>query len=356
MNTRFALVAAFVVPLLCAQDDKSKSAMPNPKTKNHEALTQLAGDWSCTCSMAAMPGVPGMEQATEWTGTEHGELICNGLWLKSTVDSKCKDQTFRGVFLAGFDPLKNKYVGLFVTSHDEPSSVQEGTYDEATKTWTFAGKSPHGDCRSVCVFKDADDCTETCYTKGADGKESQTMQIVRKRSKGGIAKDATAKVSDIPEKQTAIAAKENSLVLEAVGRWDANVSMKAPGKPESEEKATENVTSICDGKWSWSDFHGNMMGAPFEGHAIFGYESGSKQYVTYWIDSMSPHCTRTSGTCDVAQKVCTLKGDGVDEKGKPMKIQQTLTVKDKNTRQFDMTCTAADGTQEMKIVYKRAGN
>jgi hypothetical protein len=358
MNTRSLLVAAFLVPLLCAQDDKGKAAMPNPKTKQHEVLAALAGDWTCTCKMAAMPGVPGMEQAKEWTGTEKGELICNGLWLKSSIDSKCKDETFRGVWLAGFDPLKNKYVGVFVTSHDEPSSVMDGTYDEATKTWTFSGKSPMGDFRSQLVFKDKDTSVETCFMKGTDGKESECMQITRTRSKGGaVAKDATAKATDISGKQPAIAtSRESTLIADGIGKWDCVVAMKAPGQPASEEKCTENVVAICDGKWAWSDFKGNMMGMPFEGHAIFGYEPATKQFVSYWIDSMSPQVTRTSGTFDAAQKVGTFTGECCDEKGKPMKIQQTLTIKDKNTRQFDMTCTAADGAHEMKITYKRAGN
>jgi hypothetical protein len=350
------LVAAFVVPLLCAQDDKTKSAMPNPKTKSHEALSQFAGDWSTTCKMAAMPGVPGMEQASEWTGTEHAELICNGLWMKSTMEGKSKDRTWHGVWLLGFDPQKSEYTGLFVTNENEPSSTMEATCDEAKKTWTFHGTSPHGPFRSVYVFKDADSSTETCYVTDK-GKEVQCMEVTRKRSKGAVAKDATAKISDIPEKQTAIAtAKESSAIAEGIGKWDCVVSMKAPNMPASEEKATENVVGICDGKWTWSDFRGTMRNQPFEGHAIVGYEADSKQIVCYWIDSMAPQITRTSGTFDAEKKIGTFTGDCVDEKGKPMKIQQTLTIKDKNTRQFDMTCTSAEGLHEMKIAYKRVGN
>lgn len=356
MNTRFALVAAFVVPLLCAQDDKSKTEMQNPKTKNHEALAQLAGDWSTTCKMAANPKA-GMNEPTEWTGTERAELICNGLWLKATTEGKCKDKSWSGVWVLGFDPLKSKYTGLFVTNEDEPSCAMEGTCDEAKKTWTFTGKSPNGPFRSVYVWKDADTSTETCFVTGEDGKEVQCMEITRKRSKGAVAKDATVKATDIAGKQPAIAtSKESSAIAEGIGKWDCVVSIKAPNMPAGEEKATENVVAICDGKWTWSDFRGTMMGQPFEGHAIVGYETQSKQIVSYWIDSMAPQITRTSGTFDAAQKVGTFTGECCDEKGKPMKITQTLTIKDKNTRQFDMTCAAPDGAHEMKIAYKRAGN
>ncbi len=82
-------VAAFVAAtFLPAQDQKKapEQAPPNPKTAAHAALAQFVGTWQTHSAMAAMPGVPGMEQASEWDGTDHGELICNGLWLKMTSE------------------------------------------------------------------------------------------------------------------------------------------------------------------------------------------------------------------------------------------------------------------------------
>ncbi|HEX5053914.1 MAG TPA: DUF1579 family protein [Planctomycetota bacterium] len=356
MTTRHLVCAVLAAPFLCAQDAKAKPEMPNPKVQSHEALAMLAGDWQCTCKMAAMPGVPGMEAASEWTGTEHAELICNGLWLKSSIDSKSKDQTFRGCWLMGYDPIKSKYVGIWVSSHDEPSSTSEGTFDEATKSWTFRGRSPMGEFRSVYACKDANNSIETCYATGADGKESECMQIVRTRIKGGIAKDASSTVAPIEAAEPPTLAKEHALLAEGTGRWDAVVTTKAPGQDATEEKGTEHVIPICDGKWTWSDFKGTMMGMPFEGHALTGYESDTKRFVSYWIDCCSPHFSKVTGTYDAAKKVFTFSGTCIDMNGKPATIQQVYAVADKNTRNLTMTMSGADGTQEMKIAYKRTGD
>lgn len=359
MTTKFLLCAVFTVPLLCAQDaqDGKKPEMPNPKTGAHQALAMLVGDWQSTCKMAAMPGVPGMEKASEWTGTEHAELVCNGLWLRASTDSKCNDQTMRGEWLVGYDPLQSKYVGIWCSSHDEPSHTSTGTYDEATRTWTFTGKCPMGEFRTVCVCKDPNSSTETCTMKGADGKESECMQVVRTRAKGAVAKDASASGREIAgSRQPAMLAKEHTLLGEAVGSWDAVVTTRMPGKDPVEEKATERVVPICDGKWTWSDFKGNMMGQPFEGHALTGYDPDAKQFVSYWIDCCNAQFAKTTGTYDAAKKVFTFTGSCVDEKGKPETIQQTYAVKDPNTRKLEMKCTGADGTQDMTITYKRAGN
>lgn len=354
MKPRFLLFCAALAaaPLLCAQDTKQE--MPNPKTKEHEALAAFVGTWQSSGKMAAMPGIPGMEKAQDWTGTEQTELICNGLWLKSTMDSSGGEQSFQGVWLAGYDPIEKVYKSFCVGNHEEPTSIMIGNFDAKSKTWTFKGSCSMGEFRSVLTWKDADNSTELCYAKGPDGKEVEFMNINRKRSTGGAAKDASAKVSQLPASEPASLAKEHSLLAQSVGRWDAVVSHSAAGQPASEEKATEVVTAICGGKWYWSDFKGSMGGQPFTGHGLTGYDATSKQYIGFWIDSSSPHFARTTGTFDAAKNTFTYNGDSIGMDGKPMKISETYSQKDKDTRILDMTFKGADATQQMKITYTRA--
>src|SRR5690606_7022267 len=117
----------------------------------------------------------------------------NGLWVKTTIDSECKAnaQGFQGLWIAGYDPTTKKYRGVWVSSMDEPCSESEGTYDAATKTWTFTGSSPQGDFRSVAKIVDADTVVETCYMKTPDGNEVESMRIDRKRQKAAPAAHST---------------------------------------------------------------------------------------------------------------------------------------------------------------------
>jgi len=338
-----ALVAATFLP---AQDTKKPTAPPNPKTPAHEALANLAGDWQSIWKMAAMPGVPGMENPTESTGTEHAELICNGLWLKSTIDSTYLGKPFQGVWLVGYDPFAKQYQSIWVSSQDEPPCVGNGTFDEKTKTWTFTGNSPKGPVRFQYVFTDADNSTETCFLVAPDGKETQCMQITRKRGSPVAVRDASASTSKP-------AAKEYALLAQDVGNWNCTTTCTMGGKT-IEEKCTEQVISICDGRWNWSNVTGTMMDKPYEGHALSGFDNTSKQYVCFWIDSSSPTLSRVAGTYDDAKKQFTYDGSGTDEQGKLGTIHQVYTHPDADTRVLDMTMQRSQGPSQTKITYKRA--
>ncbi|HEU4418436.1 MAG TPA: hypothetical protein VFT55_05825, partial [Planctomycetota bacterium] len=70
-TTTLCLAAILAATFLPAQDPKAPAQPPNPKTKEHDALAMLVGNWQTTCKMNAMPGVQGMEKPSESTGTEH---------------------------------------------------------------------------------------------------------------------------------------------------------------------------------------------------------------------------------------------------------------------------------------------
>ncbi len=351
-HTFLLLTAVAVAPFLSAQDNKAAGQqMPDPKTPAHAPLATLAGNWTSTMKMAAMPGVPGLEKPVESTGTERTELICNGLWLKSTINSTWEGQPFQGLWLAGYDPHAKKYKSIWVMSMDEPAAFADGTYDEKTKTWTFIGPSPHGQVRSVMTWKDADTTVETNYLTPPGGKEVESMVITRTRAKGAIPADATSPVTKGAEKP---AAKEHAIHPEDIGTWEATVTCAPPGgAPPSTEKGTETITSICEGKWQWTDFKGTMMGQPFQGHGLTGYDAAKKQYVSFWFDSCTATHAMTTGTYDEAKKTFTFAGNCLNHEGKPVTLSQSYSRPDANTRNLNMVCKDPSGASEMKIVYKR---
>lgn len=321
-TTSFLLAVFAVAPFVCAQDGKKAPAasgaqMPDPKVPEHQALRAFVGDWQSTMKMEAVPGVPGMEKAQESTGSEHCELVCNGLWLKVTAEGTEAGKQCQGIWLLGYDPQAKAYTGLYAGSMDEASSTMTGSFDAAKKTWTFTGESPFGAFRSVLVWHDDDSSTETCYMV-ADGKETKCMEMVRKRATGG-------KTNAAPAAFTKPAAQELAVLAESVGRWDATIRISAPGAPPAEEKGTETIVPMCDGKWYWSDFKGTMMGTPFDGHSLTGYEPKTKKYVAWWIDSGTARWSRTEGEYDAAKKALVMIGKTTGVDGQPMTIEKTMT-------------------------------
>ncbi|MBX3463844.1 MAG: DUF1579 family protein [Planctomycetes bacterium] len=342
------LLCAAVAAMSClrAQDETPKP-MPQPaKVAAHEALAMFAGSWSSVCELQAMPGVPGHEEAQKSTGTERAELVCDGLWLKTSFRGEHDGQPFEGLWLVGYDPQQQKYRGIWVSSMDEPPMECDGGYDAATKTWTFTGATPHGPMRSVTTFADADHFTEVCYLE-ADGKEVECMRMVRTRQPGA----GRAIEAGTPPKKWPSA--EHALLAKGLGEWTATVTSTAPGGESAVEQGRERVMPICGGKWFWSDFEGTMMGAPFRGHALTGYDPNAKRYVNFWIDSMSPTHSRCEGTHGAEEKAWTYTGVCTDMAGKPAKIHQTLVQKDDDTRDLQMKFETDDGVHQMRIQYRR---
>ena len=328
--------------------EKAAPQMPDPKHKEHEALAPLAGDWSVTMKVAAMPGVPNMEKPSESKATEHVEMLCNGLWLKSSISGTYQNAPFEGIWLAGYDPFKKEYSSYWISNDPGECglSTMTGSYDAAKKTWTWSGESSMGPMRSVFVLESNDRAVETCYLKGKDGKETQCMEIVRTRGKSPVAAEASAS-------KPAPLAKEHEMLQRDVGTWDAVVKCAMPGQPETTEPGAETVTSTCCGVWLWTNFQGSMGGKPFEGHGILGYDTKAKKYVGIWIDSMSATAAVTNGTFNDATKSLSLAGECTCPVGKPMTMTETLTWKGDDTKVAQMKFTTEGQTSTMQIDYKR---
>ena len=62
-----------------------------------------------------------------------------------------------------------------------------------------------------------------------------------------------------------------------------------------------------DGRVMVEQFEGTMMGAPFKGHGMSGYDNVTGKYWSTWNDSMSTGLMVSTGTCD-AQNACTFEG------------------------------------------------
>jgi len=364
MQNHAVLVAALcaATPLLCAQDDAAKpkpagaaqQATPNPKHAEHEALKQMVGTWHCKMQMPAMPDVKGMEEPTECEATETGELLCNGLWLKWSSDGTMGGDACQGLWLVGYDPFAKKYTSFCISSHESGVSELDGSYDVKTKAWTWNGQCEQGAISSTVTWKDPDTMVEVVRMTPPGAKEPQTMTITRHRSKT-VAASVSRGAADPAAAHASLTAEQKSL-LRNVGVWDAVVKTAMdPTQPPSEEKGTERVTPICLGRYVWSDFRATMMGQPFEGHCVVGYDASAKQYVSYWFDSMSPTWAKTTGEAGDASQALNLQGRCLCPRGTPMTVKETVSWKDPDTRHALMEFTGEPGTQRIEITYRRQG-
>jgi hypothetical protein len=149
--------------------------------------------------------------------------------------------------------------------------------------------------------------------------------------------------------------REQDLLKRDVGVWDATIetTMEPGGKPNV-TKGTETNT-LLGGRWLISDFKGEMMGIPFQGHSVMGYDPAKKKYTGTWVDSMSTTISVLEGTYDPKTKTMTSWMESPGPDGKPMKMRSTSEWKEDDTRIFTMHSPPGQGDEfaMMKITYKR---
>ncbi|HLU38232.1 MAG TPA: DUF1579 family protein [Planctomycetota bacterium] len=343
-----AATAAFF-PTLHAQDDHraqppggtgaTAQAQPNPRTEEHDALRSFVGTWEVTCKMTTADG-----QTMEAKGIERAELMCNGLWLKATGEGTWGDTPYRMLWLLGYDPHGKSFRGVCVDNH-EPSPVEnEGHYDADSKTFTFRGTGQQGPFEVTSVVKDADTIVET-GTCRMDGKECK-MEITRKRTSGKAPAEASAAKGDGD-------GEERAELARLVGTWEATMKVApTPGAPVQEMKGSEVVVPVCAGRYVWTTFSMDWQGRPFEGHALFGYDEQQKKFVSYWIDSMSPSLSKSTGSLDASGKVLTMHGSSRDAAGKPVSTTETHTWKGEGERHMKMEMRG-EQAESFEITYAR---
>jgi hypothetical protein len=148
---------------------------------------------------------------------------------------------------------------------------------------------------------------------------------------------------------------EHELLKKLEGTWDVTTKMTDP-----QTKETKETTGTCTykagpgGMWVVSDFQGEFGGGKFEGHGVDGYDSIDKQYVSHWVDSMSPKAMDMRGNWDAEKKTMTMTGEGLGMDGKPAKYKSVTEWKDDDTMLFTMN-QEQDGKDVpmFTITYKR---
>lgn len=138
-----------------------------------------------------------------------------------------------------------------------------------------------------------------------------------------------------------------------VGEWDADVEHYMPGMPVEKSKGSAKVTMVMNGRFLREDFKGTMMGQPFDGMMLLGYDNNLKRYDSTWIDSM--------GT---GMMVTHSKGDNSDELSgefycpmvkKEITARLVTKVVNDDMHIFEMHAPGPDGKEAlmMRITYNR---
>lgn len=131
----------------------------------------------------------------------------------------------------------------------------------------------------------------------------------------------------------------HKMMAEWSGTWSGETTMwDYEGATPTKSAGTAVNSMIMDGKYQSSKHTGDMMGMPFEGMSIMGYDNATKQFTSSWIDTWSTGIMTFTGSWDEASKSLSLAGTYPDilRPGKECKMREVFKVIDENTHHMEM--------------------
>jgi Protein of unknown function (DUF1579) len=191
--------------LSAAQTQSATDQMPNPQemmkqmmelsklNENHKLLSAMNGNWNFAIKMWMNPDPNAKPQESKGNATR--KAIMGGRYVMMDVsgkmqmpgeDGKMKDMQFKGMGVEGYDNAKKKFVSSWVDNMSTGIQFSEGTYDTATKTFTYTSeiemmpgmKTP---VREVIKVPDNNHIMLEWY-ENRGGQEKKTMEIAYTRA------------------------------------------------------------------------------------------------------------------------------------------------------------------------------
>jgi Protein of unknown function (DUF1579) len=142
------------------------------------------------------------------------------------------------------------------------------------------------------------------------------------------------------------------------GNWITKTrAWMEPDKPPMEGTGTCEQRMLLGGRYLQQEYTGEMMGSPFTGINVIGYDNHTKKYVSTWIDSMSTGIYYFEGTASAEGKTITQKSRYDDPVRGPMVWRSVTRIVDNNTLKYEMYLTPRRGKEEkmmeMTVTRKR---
>lgn len=176
----FAFVATAFQPITALAEEGKKDDAPAMQAvtpgPEHALLARRAGKWKAVQRTMMDPSQPPVVAQA----TEVGELICNGLFLRSDYTAKDSTGEFFGSGLLGYDPAKQKYVGIWVDNFGAAMHPYEGTCAGNKCTYTMETSEPGGKPVTMTMVHEMIDDNHSKFfmtMPGPDGRPMTTMEI-----------------------------------------------------------------------------------------------------------------------------------------------------------------------------------
>jgi len=149
----------------------------------------------------------------------------------------------------------------------------------------------------------------------------------------------------------------HEMLASIAGEWNfTNRMWMSPSAPPTESTGTARYAPLLGGRYVEGLYQGDMMGMPFEGRGLLGYDNVSRKFQSTWADNMGTTITFMEGVYDPDTKSITYKGEVEDlvNPGAKVKIRQVVRIASPDSHSMEWYETRnGKETKTMEITYSR---
>ncbi len=142
----------------------------------------------------------------------------------------------------------------------------------------------------------------------------------------------------------------HKLLAKLEGSWTTrSKGWIEPDKPPMESSGTCEQKMLLDGRYLQQVYTGDMMGMPFTGISIMGYNNHTKKFESVWIDTMSTGVFYFVGPGSADGRTITQECSYDDPVKGPSRWRTVTRLKNDDTLEFEMFLSSK-GKKEEKMM------
>lgn len=140
-----------------------------------------------------------------------------------------------------------------------------------------------------------------------------------------------------------------------VGEWEVEMTMHSPMGDIPGQGVETN--RMIGGRWLESEFEGSVMGQPFEGRGLFGWDAVKEQYVGVWVDSMGSQMAMMTGEWSEEDGAIEWTWETTEEMSGQHGTARNIDAFGGGTRagKFFFKPDGGEETQTLELAYRRKG-
>jgi hypothetical protein len=198
--------------------------------------------------------------------------------------------------------------------------------------------------------------------KEADSKTEET-KVASATTSADVKKDEWVPIDTAAMNkawmENMVPGEPHAMLAKSDGTWDTeNTMWMSAGAPPEKGKGSCVNKMILGGRFQQTTFKSNMMGMPFEGVGVTGYDNMKKVYTSSWMDNMGTGIMMMEGTWDDATKSLNLKGKVPCVGGRELEMREVFRIIDDKTQVMEMyspDLITGKEYKNMEIKYTRRG-